>query len=732
MLLNTKRCPQIFYVLGQPIEIPPNTAFDDGTYPQGRSCPGMAPINLPEHFDGLPAGTHIYVRRQRSLLDTAITYAVLCRAAERWSQLSWHALLHADANLALPASPLCDIYQRNLFPDSALGLYLNHVSGVGPTPELVASGLARFFGVELDAGRMIDEIMLDLAVRAEGQIGKTDVPPEVVANEVMLVESLQHFRVPNLKHGAEVLLFRKWGGLGDQVMLGMTISDLRRQRPDLKITVAVPREFLPLWEQHGVTMLPAERLTARYLWKFHLVRDCSFACSEFPLVAQGKKITTHRSERWATHIGFELKSAESDYAPTAAEIAWVHTQLGPKTQPWVGIAPNSVTSWRSYPFVKELAAALSAEGFRVLGLHSRPLPLPPGTQPTIPSYRLLGAVISQLDALVTVPTSQYCFANVLHVPTVAIFGTEDKAAFAHKFPECTYLGYDLGRGCPCWGTKANNCLSSGTTVDCMIVPVAEVMSAVRDIFSKRVPCICGQTKLLSLGRKDGLRLARCPDCGTVVSVDLPRDQEQLLRLYTDYALGYHTEWQRGVGHLPYTERYAHDYQLAQGRLALIAKHGERGGKLLDIGCSNGAFVAAAEEAGFAACGFEVNQEIADWARRRKITVHSGPSLHQAGFVMKTFNVITAHDVIEHFADPAAELAFWRELLIPGGLLVIDTPDSWCDLAIDEGLDYRHYRPREHTFVFSEKSLTKMIAVAGFLLRSMEHPIPGKLVAYCVR
>ena len=82
-----------------------------------------------------------------------------------------------------------------------------------------------------------------------------------------------------------------------------------------------------------------------------------------------------------------------------------------------------------------------------------------------------------------------------------------------------------------------------------------------------------------------------------------------------------------------------------------------------------------------------------------------------------FDVITMFDVIEHVRDPLAWLVRARELLAPGGLLVIETGDvasAWARLL---GRHWYFLDPPQHLWYFTGDGLEALLARAGFRARA---------------
>lgn len=93
--------------------------------------------------------------------------------------------------------------------------------------------------------------------------------------------------------------------------------------------------------------------------------------------------------------------------------------------------------------------------------------------------------------------------------------------------------------------------------------------------------------------------------------------------------------------------------------------------LLDVGCGNGSFVLAAEEAGYRALGIDISPEGVEFAASR------GANAQNLDFLIhdfeRKFDVITMWDVVEHLREPASFLVRASELLNADGVLVIKTP-----------------------------------------------------------
>jgi SAM-dependent methyltransferase len=101
-----------------------------------------------------------------------------------------------------------------------------------------------------------------------------------------------------------------------------------------------------------------------------------------------------------------------------------------------------------------------------------------------------------------------------------------------------------------------------------------------------------------------------------------------------------------------------------------------GGRVLDMACGEGYGSAALAARAASVVGVEANPEAFEHARLR----YSRPSLRFARALVETygepnsFDAVVFLQTIEHVHDPVAVLRHFRELLAPGGVAYISTPN----------------------------------------------------------
>jgi 2-polyprenyl-3-methyl-5-hydroxy-6-metoxy-1,4-benzoquinol methylase len=145
------------------------------------------------------------------------------------------------------------------------------------------------------------------------------------------------------------------------------------------------------------------------------------------------------------------------------------------------------------------------------------------------------------------------------------------------------------------------------------------------------------------------------------------------------------------------------------------------GRLLDIGCSLGYFVEAANARGWAASGVEISPYAAEEARDRGLDVRTG-TIEDAAFPDASFDCVTMWDVLEHVPDPTVHMLEVRRILTDGGLVVIGTPDIGHLIFRLKRERWRHLKPAEHVFYFCRNSIFRLLEKTGF--RLVRPPIIG--------
>lgn len=161
-----------------------------------------------------------------------------------------------------------------------------------------------------------------------------------------------------------------------------------------------------------------------------------------------------------------------------------------------------------------------------------------------------------------------------------------------------------------------------------------------------------------------------------------------------------------------------DFQMATQRTKHILRlevltrkiRGQESVKLLDFGCGFGDFIKLCQSFGFDAVGIDRSTQ----KRENCVSDVVFPSL-EALFQLKGghYHVLTLFEVLEHLEDPMGVLTSVAEVLLPGGILILETPDCEGVTGIQTREDYLKIHPLEHINGFTPQSLRSFAQRAGF-------------------
>jgi 2-polyprenyl-3-methyl-5-hydroxy-6-metoxy-1,4-benzoquinol methylase len=139
------------------------------------------------------------------------------------------------------------------------------------------------------------------------------------------------------------------------------------------------------------------------------------------------------------------------------------------------------------------------------------------------------------------------------------------------------------------------------------------------------------------------------------------------------------------------------------------------GTLLEIGCSTGELLAEAGST-FSVTGIEADADSSCIARARGLNCIAG-TLADARLAPGSFDVAVLYHVIEHLPSPHGALVELHELIKPGGLLVLETPNIdtiWFRVLRER---WRQLIP-DHRFFFTPSTMTSLCERNGFQIREL--------------
>jgi SAM-dependent methyltransferase len=204
-------------------------------------------------------------------------------------------------------------------------------------------------------------------------------------------------------------------------------------------------------------------------------------------------------------------------------------------------------------------------------------------------------------------------------------------------------------------------------------------------------------------RPDGLKVCECARCGLAFLNPRP-NQEAIDGIYRD---GYFESGRSGVGYRTYAPTpFFPELELLERFRPL------RGRRVVEIGCATGVMLAEVKRRGARVCGVEPNPAAAKQAQELlDAPVYAGTIEKVAPAGLAGADVVLAFEVIEHVASPTRFLERLRDLLKPGGHLVLTTPNYHC--ARRFGPAWRGFTQSfEHLYFLSDEMLSRMARKAG--------------------
>ena len=144
------------------------------------------------------------------------------------------------------------------------------------------------------------------------------------------------------------------------------------------------------------------------------------------------------------------------------------------------------------------------------------------------------------------------------------------------------------------------------------------------------------------------------------------------------------------------------------------------GKLLDIGCGNGTYLAAVKELGWRGFGVESNRSSARYANKSMGLEVQAEDFEVVVYPEKYFDVITMWHSLEHFSDPKKIIGKVRKLLKDDGILMIGIPNF---SSLDRKLFKESWNGLEiplHAWHYTPGSLHYLLQDSGFEIRRIIH------------
>lgn len=250
-------------------------------------------------------------------------------------------------------------------------------------------------------------------------------------------------------------------------------------------------------------------------------------------------------------------------------------------------------------------------------------------------------------------------------------------------------------------------------------------------------CLCDTdtTELLARGEDfeyqtspDTFQAVRCRACG-LVYLDPRPDDTEFGRIYPST---YHAfEFSAEEFGLVYRIRR----RLEATRLLRWCRGLPSGARIIDIGCGDGFHLGLLREFGdpsWRVEGIDADERAVAVAVKAGLNVHCGV-LGQVDLPNEAFDFAILIQTIEHVADPLSLMKQIRELLRPGGKIVIVTDNTdTLDFKLFHRRHWGGYHFPRHWNLFNKATMRSLADQAGFTIESLTTAVSPVNWVYSIR
>jgi SAM-dependent methyltransferase len=141
------------------------------------------------------------------------------------------------------------------------------------------------------------------------------------------------------------------------------------------------------------------------------------------------------------------------------------------------------------------------------------------------------------------------------------------------------------------------------------------------------------------------------------------------------------------------------------------------GRALDVGCGSGKFLLQLKQLGWRVQGVEFNKGVAEACRHNGLDVFHGELL-DSNFPAASFDLITAHHLLEHLPNPNPVFDEMARIIKPDGQLLIRTPNVDSLGCAMFGKYWSWYDVPRHLVLYNPNNLTKLANQHGFSVEFM--------------
>lgn len=249
---------------------------------------------------------------------------------------------------------------------------------------------------------------------------------------------VQRLELSDCREGERVLVVRKYGGLGDMLIISMIFPELLQKYDHLHFAFACPRGYHEIFQDCAGLELKDYGLVEEYRYDYNYLVDISVPCHIWENIFVRHKhalIWRNRLNIWAEWIGYRPQQPVTSFQLHLDEIKKAKEKyLTDNGKKRIAFAPLSHLWCKDVKFHEEIYKDLQRMGYETYYIDYRSLP---GQRIQAKTYRELGAVLSQMDLILSVDTSVFHWGGILNVPTLGLFTMNNGATYARYYPTAT-------------------------------------------------------------------------------------------------------------------------------------------------------------------------------------------------------------------------------------------------------------------------------------------------------
>jgi len=206
-------------------------------------------------------------------------------------------------------------------------------------------------------------------------------------------------------------------------------------------------------------------------------------------------------------------------------------------------------------------------------------------------------------------------------------------------------------------------------------------------------------------------LYRCGNCGFIFLYPRPAENE-MSRFYPGADYDPFLETGQTVSLIQRIYALVKPRALA-GKAKLVGKYFTRPGNLLDVGAGAGGFLQIMRRKGWQVTGVEKDDRAAEYGRKRSGLTIFTDDLCDAGEFASQFEAVTFWHSLEHIHRLKENIARVKQLIKPGGILIIALPNPGAWETAVYGNYWAAYDAPRHLWHFTPKVLKNWFKQEGW-------------------